>query len=201
MSVQTQVHELGYAECPKSYVFRGSKEYAPKQIQDMLGLNPSNRPAPRPGQPIPAASFGAARFLMPVQQCEFQLTSILEQLQRDAWNVANDKRPLRCTGVALSVAVGLLEVRSPFWLAGSLAAVLTSGCRRRSRTPEPGSCSSRVDLPRRVPAWSSALSSRSPSDLTTTSSETRLSTTSVRSRSVAPVQDGYVTTALTGLLP
>lgn len=79
----------------------------------MLGLNPANRPVPRPGQPLPPATFGASRFLMPVQQCEFQLTSILESLQRDAWSVANDKRPLRCTGVALQVAVGMLEVRCP----------------------------------------------------------------------------------------
>lgn len=109
--MQTQVHELGYAECSKSYVFRGGKEYAPKQIQDMLGLSAQNRAAPRPGQPMPQQTFGAARFLLPVQQCEFQLTGILEALQRDPWPVANDKRPLRCMGVALSVAVGLLEVR------------------------------------------------------------------------------------------
>ncbi|KAF9512932.1 hypothetical protein BS47DRAFT_1317957 [Hydnum rufescens UP504] len=104
----TQVHELGYAECSKSYVFRGGKEYTPKQIQDMLNLGAQNRATPRPGQPIPQ-NFGAARFLLPVSQIEFQLTGILETLQRDPWSVANDKRPLRCTGVALSVAVGLLE--------------------------------------------------------------------------------------------
>jgi protein transport protein SEC23 len=52
-----------------------------------------------------------ARFLLPVSQCEFQLTNALEQLQRDPWPVANDKRALRCTGVALSVAVGLLETQ------------------------------------------------------------------------------------------
>jgi protein transport protein SEC23 len=110
------VHEIGYAECSKSYVFRGNKDYTQKQIQDMLGLSPSNRAAPRPGQPLPPQGFGAARFLMPVQQCEFQLTGILEGLARDPWPVANDKRALRCTGVALSVAVGLLEVRreAPF---------------------------------------------------------------------------------------
>jgi hypothetical protein len=51
------------------------------------------------------------RFLLPVSQCEFQLTNALEQLQRDPWPVANDKRPLRCTGVALSIAAGLLEYR------------------------------------------------------------------------------------------
>ncbi|KAF5389531.1 hypothetical protein D9757_004207 [Collybiopsis confluens] len=92
----TQVHEIGYPECSKSYVFRGGKEYQPKQIQDMLGLSSTNRAAPRPAQ-----------------QCEFQLTGILESLQRDPWPVANDKRALRCTGVALSVAIGLLETTYP----------------------------------------------------------------------------------------
>ena len=60
------------------------------------------------GRPTPMMG-PAARFLLPVQQCEFQLTNALEQLQKDPWPVSNDKRSLRCTGVALSVAVGLLE--------------------------------------------------------------------------------------------
>ena len=105
------MHELGYTECAKSYVFRGSKDYSAKQVQEMLGLLASGlRPsAPQqPGRP-PLAMGPAARFLLPVQQCEFQLTNALEQLQKDPWPVANDKRSLRCTGVALSVAVGLLE--------------------------------------------------------------------------------------------
>lgn len=76
----------------------------------MLGLSPQNRAAPRPGQSAPPPIFGAARFLMPVERCEWQLTNIIEQLTRDPWPVANDKRALRCTGNALSVAVGLLEV-------------------------------------------------------------------------------------------
>ena len=109
-SVKAMVHELAYADCPKSYVFRGSKDYQSKQITDMLGLNPSSRPMQplRPGQPMPAPA--ASKFLMPVQACEFQLTNILEGLQRDPWPVETDKRPLRCTGVALGVAVSLLEV-------------------------------------------------------------------------------------------
>ncbi|KAK4687278.1 protein transport protein SEC23, partial [Tremellales sp. Uapishka_1] len=109
----TMVHELAYAECPKSYVFRGSKEYNTKQIADMLGLNPSNRQMQplRPGQPMPAPA--ASKFLMPVQACEFQLTNLLENLQRDPWPVEQDKRPLRCTGVALGVAVSLLETAFP----------------------------------------------------------------------------------------
>ncbi|KAG1786706.1 uncharacterized protein HD556DRAFT_1449508 [Suillus plorans] len=81
----TQVHGLGYAECSKSYVFRGGKEYTQKQIQDMLGLSTTTRTAPHAGQPMPQQAFGAARFLLPVQQCEFQLTGILEALARDPW--------------------------------------------------------------------------------------------------------------------
>ncbi|KAG0333246.1 GTPase-activating protein S23 [Podila horticola] len=108
----TQVHELGYSECPKSYVFRGNKDYTSKQIQDMLGLSAqAMRPQQpvRPGQPVPFTPSGNSRFLLPIQQCEYTLSSILEQLQRDPWPVATDKRPQRCTGVAMSVAVGLLE--------------------------------------------------------------------------------------------
>jgi len=75
----------------------------------MLGLGSQSHAAPRPGQPMLRATFGAAGFLLPVQQCEFQLTGILESLTHDPWPISNDKRPLRCTGVALSIAVRLLE--------------------------------------------------------------------------------------------
>ena len=82
---QIQIHEIGYSECPKSYVFRGTKEYTAKQIQDMLGLlAPSLRPQQPIGQPPQARSYGAStRFLLPLAQCEFQLTTTIEQLQKD----------------------------------------------------------------------------------------------------------------------
>jgi protein transport protein SEC23 len=110
--LQAQVHEIGYTECAKSFVFRGSKDYSAKQVQEMLGLtNPVFRQGmpqqQQQGRPMPMGP--AARFLLPVQQAEFQLTKAIEQLQKDPWAVANDRRALRCTGVALSVAVGLLE--------------------------------------------------------------------------------------------
>lgn len=110
----TMVHDLGSADlpCPKAYVFRGSKDYQSKQIADMLGLNPSNRPMqPLQGQQMPRPA--ASKFLMPVAECEFQLTSILENLQRDPWPVSERQRPLRCTGVALGVATSLLETAFP----------------------------------------------------------------------------------------
>ena len=107
------MHELGYANCHKSFVFRGTKEYTTKQIQDMLNLAPFQNRAAAPGMPQGGPSGpppnAAARFLLPVGQIEEALTGIIEQLQRDPWPVANDKRAQRCTGVAMSVAVGLLE--------------------------------------------------------------------------------------------
>ena len=47
---------------------------------------------------------------MPVSEAEFHMTNTLEALVEDPWPVLNNKRALRCTGVALSVAVGILEV-------------------------------------------------------------------------------------------
>ena len=112
-SPQTQVHELGYTECPKSFVFRGTKEYTPKSITEMLGLTTAVRPGggvQPPANAPPPPVHGAGRFLLPISQCEYGLTNVLENLQRDPWPVASDRRAQRCTGVAMSVAVGLLEV-------------------------------------------------------------------------------------------
>lgn len=119
------VHEIGYTECPKAYVFRGSKDYPAKQVQDMLGLNnPSMRqPMPQQGRMPPMGA--AARFLLPISQCELQLTNTIEQLLKDPWPVANDKRAQRCTGVALSVAVGLME--SSFMNAGGRIMLFAGG--------------------------------------------------------------------------
>ncbi|KJE96351.1 hypothetical protein, variant [Capsaspora owczarzaki ATCC 30864] len=122
-----QVHEIAYAECSKSYVFRGTKDFAAKQVQDLLGLQTAaarpqqqqQQQQQQPGQPQQApqpqigGAPGTSRFLQPISECDSALTAIIEELQRDPWPVANDKRPLRSTGVALSVAVGLLECTFP----------------------------------------------------------------------------------------
>ena len=121
------MHELGYTECAKSYVFRGTKDYTAKQVQEMLGLTtPNVRPNMQQQPGRPQQPMGpTARFLLPVQQCELQLTNALEQLQRDPWPVANDKRASRCTGVALSVAISLLEVS--FQNAGARVMLFSGG--------------------------------------------------------------------------
>jgi len=111
-----QVHELGCEGISRSYVFRGTKDYTAKQVQEMLGTGKGagpNQPRGQPGQPMGQPGQPMApptnKFLQPVHQCDMSLTDLLGELQRDPWPVSTGKRPLRSTGVALSVAVGLLE--------------------------------------------------------------------------------------------
>lgn len=47
-----------------------------------------------------------------MQKIDMNLTDLLGELQRDPWPVTQGKRPLRSLGVAMSIAVGLLEVRT-----------------------------------------------------------------------------------------
>jgi protein transport protein SEC23 len=56
----------------------------------------------------------SSRFLVELGQCEEILENILEELQPDPFpikgDIKGDTRPKRCTGVALQIAVSLLEV-------------------------------------------------------------------------------------------
>lgn len=117
---QVHVHELGFADMPKTFVFRGSKEISKETILDHLGLSHSRRnfqqKVPQAG--LPAVRDGAFvsginRFLLPAAECEFSLATLLDDLQRDAWPVQLEHRPMRCTGMALSVAAGLLGACVP----------------------------------------------------------------------------------------
>jgi len=103
-----QFHEIGFTECPKSFVFRGTKDFTANEVKDLLGLTPGGM-----GNRQAQTEQAANRFMLPVSECGFTLESILEDLQKDPWPVQSDQRPGRCTGVALSVAVGLLESTFP----------------------------------------------------------------------------------------
>ncbi len=127
---------MGCEGIAKSYVFRGTKDFTAKQVQDMLGIGKASGAAPgqmgQPGMPMSGMQqpgqiggpMGAprgpgqqaiptSRFMQPVQKCDMYLTDLLGELQRDPWPVAQGKRPLRSTGSALSIAVGLLEGAFP----------------------------------------------------------------------------------------
>jgi len=101
------VHELGTTLLPKAYAFRGAKEYSPQQIAYQLGFGAKNDPRGAMG------SAASRRFLLPVSECEFTLNTLLDDISREAWPIGADRRPFRCTGAALSIAVGLLEATYP----------------------------------------------------------------------------------------
>ncbi|OAY75333.1 Protein transport protein SEC23 [Ananas comosus] len=121
---QVHLHELGFADLSKIYVFRGTKEISKEQILDQLGLaaaggrgavaagfpNPKGLPQAN-GRLHPPGSVN--RFLLPASDCEYTLNSLLDELQTDQWPVEAGNRALRCTGVALSVAAGLLGACVP----------------------------------------------------------------------------------------
>ncbi|XP_076406716.1 protein transport protein Sec23A-like [Peromyscus maniculatus bairdii] len=106
------VHQLGCEGISKSYVFRGTKDLSAKQLQERLELSkvPLTQATRGPQVQLPPSSN---RFLQPVQKIDMNLTDLLGELQRDPWPVPQGKRPLRSSGVALSIAVGLLECTFP----------------------------------------------------------------------------------------
>eukprot|EP00249_Psilotum_nudum_P009082 c21696_g1_i2 orf=1-2076(-) len=117
---QVHAHEIGFADIPKTYVFRGSKELTKETILDHLGLSATRSAFQKRAQSgaIPAGREGIdyssiSRFLLPASECEFTLTTLLDELQKDGWPVQPDQRPMRCTGMALSIAAGLLAACVP----------------------------------------------------------------------------------------
>ncbi|XP_022874987.1 protein transport protein SEC23-like [Olea europaea var. sylvestris] len=114
---QVQLHELGFLEMSKVYVFRGSKELSKDQVLEQLGLSSAGgrragtgvqKPGGQLSPTAGAVNTGINRFLLPASECEYTLNSLLDELGTDQWPVAPGNRALRCTGVALSVAAGLL---------------------------------------------------------------------------------------------
>jgi protein transport protein SEC23 len=132
------VHELNTSDetqsvsssISRSYVFRGTKDLTAKQIKEMLGLNKQQampqqakpvqtfpgqqQQQQMPQQPNQQQKFMPGyKFIQPVSKCDMNLTDLISELQRDPWPVLQGHRSLRSTGVALSIAVGLLEALYP----------------------------------------------------------------------------------------
>ncbi|KAI3723394.1 hypothetical protein L2E82_34928 [Cichorium intybus] len=136
---QVQVHELGYTDISKVYVFQGSKEMSRDHVLDHLGLlggvANGRRMGGGPGQGfqkgvIQGQGFpnpGVSRFLLPASEGTYIIHSRLEELGVDLWPVAPGNRSLRCTGVALSVAAGLLGACLP-GTGGRIVALVGGPC-------------------------------------------------------------------------
>ena len=101
------LHFLDCEFISANYFFSGIKNYTGEEIKTKLN---SGAVYPRlTGAPQGAAFNVSGRFLQPVVQCENRLIDLLNNIQQDLHPVLKGERPLRSTGVALSIAVGLLE--------------------------------------------------------------------------------------------
>ena len=108
------LHELGFTECPKSFVFRGTKEVTTASLAKMLGLKTKGQQQQQQGnaqqqQQQQTTTNAIGRFLAPVSDCGFALESILDDLCQDPWPKKQGSRACRATGTAMSVATALLE--------------------------------------------------------------------------------------------
>ncbi|XP_076911445.1 protein transport protein SEC23 E-like [Bidens hawaiensis] len=87
-------------------------------VLDQLGLAGGRRPGV-PGQGFQkgagagVVNSGVSRFLLPASEGAYVIHSLLEELGTDQWPVPPGNRSLRCTGVALSVAAGLIGACLP----------------------------------------------------------------------------------------
>ena len=101
------IHELSAIDCPRSYSFRGDKDYTTENVLELLGLTGKNDPR---GIQVSGA---IKKFIMPISDCESTFNSVIDSLQVDAWEALPAERSYRCTGTALSIAVSLLEGAYP----------------------------------------------------------------------------------------
>lgn len=114
-----RVHDLGFSECSKVVLFHGDRELSSDQTQQFLGLKYTKQK-----QLGTTPVIQKQGFMMPVSECEFNITTAIEEI-RCSREVVPGHRPQRCTGAAISAAIGLLEGCSVS--TGSRIMVFTSG--------------------------------------------------------------------------
>ncbi|KAF8401803.1 hypothetical protein HHK36_012749 [Tetracentron sinense] len=112
------VHDLGYTECSKVVLFHGERELSSDQIQKLLGISHPKHP-----QLGKTSAIRKQGFLLPVSECEFNITSAIEEIHSSV--AVPGHRPQRSTGLAISTSIGVLE--GCLANTGSRVMVFTSG--------------------------------------------------------------------------
>ncbi|KAK9668413.1 hypothetical protein RND81_13G058900 [Saponaria officinalis] len=114
-----RVYDLGFGDCTRIVLFHGDRELTSVQIQQFLQLQ--NVKQPHIGKSMAVQKEG---FLLPVSECEFSITTAIEEIHSSGVFVSGH-RPLRASGTAISVAIGILE--GCMVKTGSRVIVFTSG--------------------------------------------------------------------------
>lgn len=113
-----RVYDLGFMDCLRVVIFHGEREISSNEAKQLLGIQHMKQ---HTGKPQVIQKQG---FLLPISECEFNITAAIEDVHSSS-HVMPDHRPQRSTGVAISVAVGLLE--GCLISTGSRIMVFTSG--------------------------------------------------------------------------
>nr|KYP57028.1 Protein transport protein SEC23 [Cajanus cajan] len=86
------LHRLRYSHFSSLLLFHGHRHLSSTQIRHFLGQSPKHS------------------FLLPISECQFTITSAIEEIRSTSTSASpSQTRPPRCTGAAISVALGLLE--------------------------------------------------------------------------------------------
>eukprot|EP00672_Neobodo_designis_P020845 CAMPEP_0174828680 /NCGR_PEP_ID=MMETSP1114-20130205/1481_1 /TAXON_ID=312471 /ORGANISM="Neobodo designis, Strain CCAP 1951/1" /LENGTH=949 /DNA_ID=CAMNT_0016062403 /DNA_START=46 /DNA_END=2895 /DNA_ORIENTATION=- len=112
--------EPGFDDLNKCYAFRGNRSYSKQELLQFLGLpasalaagTPTQQQQPQQQQQQQGVNTGpvSGRFLVPLEEAEFTITSVIEGLQVDPFTPPPRQRALRATGAALELAVSLIEL-------------------------------------------------------------------------------------------
>jgi protein transport protein SEC23 len=113
-----RVFDLGFTECSRAVVFHGERELSSDQIKKLLGIHHMKQ------QLANQHGFQRQGFLLPLFECEFNITTSIEEIQSSSLSIKGH-RPKRATGVAISVSASLLE--GCMNMPGSRIMVFTSG--------------------------------------------------------------------------
>ena len=93
--------EIGFTDFPKMFVFKGDKQYTQNDIITKLGLINKNDPR--------VQSSSVKKYFSQLKDCEFSVNSFLDDLFPDPFPQGFEERKASCLGLALNVAVTLLE--------------------------------------------------------------------------------------------
>jgi protein transport protein SEC23 len=119
-STMVHVHEVAPgSDCPRAYVFKGSKDYEPAKVAALLGLAAGAGGATGGGgggggggPPGAAAAHvppASNRFLVPNSAAGPVIEALLGDMGRDPWPMPPERRPSRAMGAAVSIATSLME--------------------------------------------------------------------------------------------
>eukprot|EP01012_Entosiphon_sulcatum_P020555 TRINITY_DN2548_c0_g1_i3.p1 TRINITY_DN2548_c0_g1~~TRINITY_DN2548_c0_g1_i3.p1 ORF type:complete len:781 (+),score=124.06 TRINITY_DN2548_c0_g1_i3:78-2420(+) len=100
------IWELSYQDIHKSYTFSGSEDYPLQRVREYLAV----QPRALGGSQQRAGASVEDRFVVPLSEYEFALSSIIEELAPDPWPVENGLRPQRAVGPAIQLALSLFEL-------------------------------------------------------------------------------------------